>query len=647
MAFSDSNPTPSAEQVNQAHTNSDVDKSRLSQHHTLGTSATQASPGNHNHDGISSVKIKATDIDGDIPAANGLPAGGTAGQILAKETATDYDTIWIDNFTPQVKHLVKNGSGAAMTKGQVVYISGADGTNMLVSLADADMDATSATTIGLLEQDLAVNAHGYVVTEGLLAGLDTSMATAGDPVWLSSTAGGKIYGLANKPVAPVHLVYLGVVTRVQSNNGEIFISVNNGWEIDELHNVQISSVANGDLIKYDSATSLWKNAAQSTLTIAPSQVTGTAVITTDSRLSDARTPTAHASTHASGGSDQITIAPAQVTGTAVITTDSRLSDARTPTAHTHGNISNSGLVTTTTTATNPLKVLITDASNAVGLLPTTGASSSTFLRGDGTWVSPLGYVGSFQTTAASSSSAVSLAPATVSTTPASDISIIGGATTNTAGNAGEVYITGGASTTGTGLSTGGNVVITGGATNTTNGSGGNVTINGGLGSAANGNGSVNIGSTNTASVTITPTLTVTNGVSGALNLVGTSSPLQVQGSAGTSGTVLTSAGAGATPTWTAAPTAAVKVAANRTTSTTGTTALTVNTGETFAITFPSGRFSVSPAVTASTSSPRYIAAVTQVTTSGFTLSVRNVSDATGTTYLYHWNAIEIIAGMGN
>lgn len=37
--------------------------------------------------------------------------------------------------------------------------------------------------------------------------------------------------------------------------------------------------------------------------ITPSQVTGTAVITTDSRLSDARTPTTHAGTHVPGGTD--------------------------------------------------------------------------------------------------------------------------------------------------------------------------------------------------------------------------------------------------------------------------------------------------------------------------------------------------------
>ena len=67
--------------------------------------------------------------------------------------------------------------------------------------------------------------------------------------------------------------------------------------------------------------------------IAPNQVTGTAVVDSDSRLTDARTPTAHATSHESGGSDELELAPSQITGTAVVDSDSRLTDARTPTAH--------------------------------------------------------------------------------------------------------------------------------------------------------------------------------------------------------------------------------------------------------------------------------------------------------------------------
>jgi hypothetical protein len=70
--------------------------------------------------------------------------------------------------------------------------------------------------------------------------------------------------------------------------------------------------------------------------ISPASVTGTAVITTDSRLSDTRVPTDGSVTSAkiaSGG-----ISPTSVTGTAVITTDSRLTDSRTPTGSAGGDL---------------------------------------------------------------------------------------------------------------------------------------------------------------------------------------------------------------------------------------------------------------------------------------------------------------------
>jgi hypothetical protein len=48
------------------------------------------------------------------------------------------------------------------------------------------------------------------------------------------------------------------------------------------------------------------------------------VYTSDSRLSDARTPTVHASSHESGGSDELELAPSQVTGTAIVSDDVHL-----------------------------------------------------------------------------------------------------------------------------------------------------------------------------------------------------------------------------------------------------------------------------------------------------------------------------------
>lgn len=191
-----------------------------------------------------------------------LPAGGTAGQLLSKIDGTDYNTTWIDNFAPQVKHDVK--LGATIAKGKAVYVSTSDGTNMVVSAASNASEATSSKVLGLLETGGVTNDIVKVVTEGLVAGLDTSTATAGDPVWLG-TGGNLIFGLVNKPVAPAHLVFIGTVTRVQSNNGEIFVNVQNGFEFEELHNLLITSKADKDLVYYDNASSLWKNAQLATI----------------------------------------------------------------------------------------------------------------------------------------------------------------------------------------------------------------------------------------------------------------------------------------------------------------------------------------------------------------------------------------------
>ena len=129
---------------------------------------------------------------------------------------------------------------------------------MVVSKASNTSEATSSKTMGLLETGGNTNAQVNVVTEGLLAGLNTSTAVIGDPVWLG-TAGNLIYGLTNKPYAPAHLVFIGIVTRVNSNNGEIFVKCQNGFELKEIHDVDLITTTpiNGHLLGYNGT--LWVN----------------------------------------------------------------------------------------------------------------------------------------------------------------------------------------------------------------------------------------------------------------------------------------------------------------------------------------------------------------------------------------------------
>jgi hypothetical protein len=152
----------------------------------------------------------------------------------------------------------KNTTGGSLTKGQAVYISGAQGDHPVLALSNASTETTSSKTIGLLKQNLNNNEFGYVVSEGLLTGLNTNEALAGDPVWLSpSTPGGLVYGTGNKPIAPNHMVFIGYVLRKNANNGIIYVKVQNGFELGELHNVVTNGTTNGQFLQYNSGSGLW------------------------------------------------------------------------------------------------------------------------------------------------------------------------------------------------------------------------------------------------------------------------------------------------------------------------------------------------------------------------------------------------------
>lgn len=73
----------------------------------------------------------------------------------------------------------------------------------------------------------------------------------------------------------------------------------------------------------------------------------------------------------------------------VETTDPRLTDARTPTAHTHGNISNDGKVTATAAMGNGTALLFTTADGTVTKASVAfGEGTTNFLREDGTFAAP-------------------------------------------------------------------------------------------------------------------------------------------------------------------------------------------------------------------------------------------------------------------
>jgi hypothetical protein len=170
--------------------------------------------------------------------------------------------------------LVRNQSGATMTAGTVIYISGATGNKPLIAKALATGDATSAQTYGLLQSSIANNADGYVVVIGNVSNLDTSALTEGQQLYLSGTTAGTY--TTTKPYAPIHLVYIGIVLRSHPTMGIIGVKIQNGYEMDELHNVDAYLPNNNDILSYNTTTSLWEHKQiATTLGYTPISGTGT------------------------------------------------------------------------------------------------------------------------------------------------------------------------------------------------------------------------------------------------------------------------------------------------------------------------------------------------------------------------------------
>lgn len=188
----------------------------------------------------------------------------TVGDMLKSTYDTDNDGI-VD-FAEALKTEVRNSTGSTLYKGYIVYLSGSTGNLPNAVLAQANAESTSAQTFGVVLSNIANNANGYVVTLGQIADLDTRTTATnpftsdtlvdGQVVYLSPTTAGHITNV--KPTAPNHIVYVGYVIRTSPTNGTIQYRVQNGYELDEIHDVVATSPVNNDYLYYDSSTSLYR-----------------------------------------------------------------------------------------------------------------------------------------------------------------------------------------------------------------------------------------------------------------------------------------------------------------------------------------------------------------------------------------------------
>jgi len=182
--------------------------------------------------------------------------------ITVNDTGTTVDIIVSEN-SPASTLLAQviNETVSTLVKGTIVYINGGSGNKATVTKALATGESTSASTFGMITADISTNSNGYVTLNGVVSGLNTNAYDEGTVLYLSPTTAGTF--TSTKPVAPNHMVYVGTVIYQHANQGSIQVRIQNGYELDELHDVSITSVAQNDFLVRN-GSNLWVNQTPST-----------------------------------------------------------------------------------------------------------------------------------------------------------------------------------------------------------------------------------------------------------------------------------------------------------------------------------------------------------------------------------------------
>jgi len=146
---------------------------------------------------------------------------------------------------------------------KVLKVITAQGQRLAVDYALADSDANSADTIGVVYENINNNQTGRIINIGEITGINTTGSiqgeswSDGDSLFLSATIEGGITNI--RPTAPNHGVRLGYVVYSHVNQGKIYIKIDNGYELSEIHDIYAPTPTHNQGIFWSSGTTRYEN----------------------------------------------------------------------------------------------------------------------------------------------------------------------------------------------------------------------------------------------------------------------------------------------------------------------------------------------------------------------------------------------------
>jgi hypothetical protein len=157
-------------------------------------------------------------------------------------------------------------ASSAITKGQLCYHTGSVGSSGTITAAPTPLALADPNQIvGVAAETIALNGFGLIQISGDLRGFNTTGSSVGetwadgDPLYYNPAYVGSMTKV--KPSAPNQKTYIGEVINAGSGgSGSMHIRIVQGSVLGGTDsNVQFGTLANGDLIQYDSTLQYWKN----------------------------------------------------------------------------------------------------------------------------------------------------------------------------------------------------------------------------------------------------------------------------------------------------------------------------------------------------------------------------------------------------
>lgn len=167
----------------------------------------------------------------------------------------------ISNYLGQETMLLcrNNSNSVTIPKGTAVMFAGTLGASGRIKVAPMVSNGSLPGYVffGVTDQAIAGAADGYVTTFGKIKGINTSAYVDGDILWCNPAVAGGLTKV--EPQAPNLKLAVAAVVRA-TNNGTIFVRSTAGARLRDLHDVEVGSPTNDQVLTYKTATARWEAA---------------------------------------------------------------------------------------------------------------------------------------------------------------------------------------------------------------------------------------------------------------------------------------------------------------------------------------------------------------------------------------------------